>query len=171
MSSPSVPQNGVYRESPIPRKTLRAQGRASLAVAIIDSFPVGDGQVKSEPPSVFMFAPVMYELRRDAKNATTEPISSGSPARGRWAGCPKCLAMASISWYGSLPSTPTDVAQPTSDSEAMLPGETTLTRISSLASKSDKFLETLVSAALAAVYAGSMTLWRCVECAEKLTIR
>src|ERR1700741_382473 len=97
MSSPSVPQNGVYRESPIPRKALRAQARASRAVAIIDSFLVGDRQVKSEPPSTLMFAPVIYELRRDAKHATTEPISSGSPALGIWAGCPKCLAMASIS--------------------------------------------------------------------------
>src|ERR1700722_2648611 len=113
----------------------------------------------------------MYELRRDAKNATTEPISCGNPALGRCAGCPKCSAIASISRYGSLPSPPTDVAQPTNDSEAMLPGDTTLTRISSLASSSDKFLETLVNAALAAVYAGRMTLWRCVECAEKLTIR
>ena len=70
-----------------------------------------------------------------------------------------------------MPSTPTDFAQPTSDSDAMLPGETTLTRISSLASSSDRFFETLVSIDLAAVYAGSMTLCRCVECAEKLTIR
>ena len=30
--------------------------------------------------------------------------------------------------YGSFPSTPTDVAQPTNDSEAMLPGDTTFTR-------------------------------------------
>jgi len=45
----------------------------------------------------------------------------------------------------------------------MLPGDTTLTRISSLASSSDKFLETLVNAAFAAVYAGRMTLWRWVE--------
>ena len=29
------------------------------------------------------FAPVMYELQRDAKNATTEPISCGGPALGR----------------------------------------------------------------------------------------
>src|SRR5882757_2216361 len=113
----------------------------------------------------------MYELRREAKNATTEPISCGHPALGRWAGWPKCSAIASISRYGSLPSTPTDAAQPTNDSEAMLPGDTTLTRISSLASSSDKFLETLVNAALAAVYAGRITLFHCVETAEKLTIR
>jgi hypothetical protein len=83
---------------------------------------------------MLMFAPVMYELRRDARNAATGPISSGRPARGICAGCPKCLSMASIRRYGSSPSTPTDFAHPTSDSDAMLPGETTLTRISSFAS-------------------------------------
>src|SRR5215212_11820970 len=101
-----------------------------------------------------MLAPVMYELRRDARNATTGPISSGNPALGMCAGCPKCLSMADISAYGSPPSTPTDPAQPRSASDAMLPGETTLTMISSLASSNDRFLEMLVTAALAAVYAG-----------------
>ena len=43
--------------------------------------------------------------------------------------------------------------------------------ISSLASNSDRFLEMLVTIALAAVYAGRMTLWRCVEWAEKFTMR
>lgn len=38
-------------------------------------------QVKSDPPSTLMFAPVMYELRREATNAITGPISAGSPAR------------------------------------------------------------------------------------------
>ena len=40
----------------------------------------------------------------------------------------------------------------------MLPGETTLTMISSGASANDRFLEMLVTIALAAVYAGRMTL-------------
>ena len=54
-------------------------------------------QVKSLPPSTLMLAPVIYELRRDARNATTRPISSGRPARGMCAGWPKCLSMAAIS--------------------------------------------------------------------------
>ena len=107
--------------------------------------------MKSEPPSTLTLAPVMYEFRRDAKNATTGPISSGNPALGRCAGWPKCSAIASINRYGLSPSTPSDFAQPTSDSDAMAPGETTLTRISSLASNNDKFFEMLVTIALAAV--------------------
>ncbi len=59
--------------------------------------------------------------------------------------------MAAINAYGSSPSTPTVPAQPRSDSDEMLPGETTLTMISSLASNSDRFLDTLLTAALAAV--------------------
>src|SRR5690606_12214135 len=106
---------------------------------------------KSLPPSTFTLAPVMYELRRDARKAMTGPISSGSPARGRCAGCPKCSSMADISAYGSVPSTPIESAHPTSASEAMLPGDTTFTRISSLASSSDRFFEMLVTIALAAV--------------------
>src|ERR1700730_19323718 len=46
-------------------------------------------QVKSEPPSTLTFAPVIYELRREAKNAATGPISSGNLARGRRGGGPK----------------------------------------------------------------------------------
>ena len=42
-------------------------------------------------------------------------------------------------------------AHPTSDSDAMLPGDTTLTRISSLANNNERFFETLVSIDLAAV--------------------
>ena len=47
--------------------------------------------------------------------------------------------MAAIGRYGSLPSTPTDDAQPTSASDAMLPGDATLTKISSLAGSSDRY--------------------------------
>ena len=61
------------------------------------------------------------------------------------------LVMASISRYGSLPSTPTEPAQLTNAADATLPGEMTLTRISSGASSSDRFLDTLVTMALAAV--------------------
>jgi hypothetical protein len=43
--------------------------------------------------------------------------------------------------------------------------------ISSLASNSERFFDTLFTMTLAAVYAGSMTLCRWVECAEKLTTR
>ncbi len=53
-------------------------------------------QVKSEPPSTLTLAPVIYELRREARKATTGPISSGSPARGIWAGWPKCSPMAAM---------------------------------------------------------------------------
>src|SRR6201995_768026 len=91
MSSPSVPQNGVYRESPIPRKALRAQARASRAVAIIDSFPVGDGQVKSEPPSTLIFAPVMYSCDATPKTLQLNPfrlaarlVAGGPDARSAW---------------------------------------------------------------------------------------
>ena len=64
MSSPSVPQNGVYSESPIPRNAPGAHARASAAVATIDSpgLPIDffdPSQVKSEPPSTLTFAPVM----------------------------------------------------------------------------------------------------------------
>ena len=54
--------------------------RAEIATA------VAAHQQKSDPPSTLMFAPVMYELRLDAKKAATGPISLGSPARGRCAG-------------------------------------------------------------------------------------
>src|SRR5271157_791318 len=37
MSSPSSPENGVNKESPIPRNAPRAQLRASAAVAIVNS--------------------------------------------------------------------------------------------------------------------------------------
>ena len=59
--------------------------------------------------------------------------------------------MAAINAYGSEPSTPTESAQATSASDATLPGETTLTRISSAAKSCERFLEMLVTIALAAV--------------------
>src|SRR6201997_5495111 len=47
MSSPSSPQNGVYKESPIPRKAPRAHARASPAVATVErSFPAS-GEVRT----------------------------------------------------------------------------------------------------------------------------
>ncbi len=61
-------------------------------------WPYSLRQVKSEPPSTLMSAPVMYELRREARKATTGPISSGSPARGIWAGCPKYSPIAVMRW-------------------------------------------------------------------------
>jgi hypothetical protein len=64
---------------------------------------------------MLLLAPVMEKLRRDTKNVMNEPISSARPAPGRWAGHPKCSAMTSISCYVSLPSTPTEPAQPTGD--------------------------------------------------------
>src|SRR5579864_4174140 len=53
----------------------------------------------------------------------------------------------------------------------MVPGLTVLTRMPSGARDRARFLDTLVKAALEAVYAGRITLWRWVECAERFTIR
>ena len=50
-----------------------------------------------------------------------------------------------------MPSTPTDSAQLSRVSEAMLPGETTFTMISSGANNRDRFFEMLLTIALDAV--------------------
>lgn len=100
---------------------------------------------------MLIFAPVMYELRCETRNATNGPTSSGRPARGICDGCPKCVPIASIRAYGSVDSTPTDLAHSLSDGVTIVPGETTLTRISSGASSCDRFFDALVNIAFAAV--------------------
>jgi hypothetical protein len=94
-------------------------------------------------------------LRREARNAITAPISSGSPARPRSLGSWKSSAMMrfrSSRLFGSMPRC---FAMPCSQvftpPDRNVPGETVFTRMFSLASVLARFLLTLVSADFAAV--------------------